>query len=216
METGSGVALALGGRALGPFKYKSDFNFANTIINKHLIGGGVTFPILTECAANVEAGIRDLEGVEDYQKFLRNNYGDLSEKSQTKLSEAIIGMLLPFGHFRKMDYKTTKGLYEAKTEMEQKLEDYILEGDLQNAYRMLDGMRAIEGQLAGLKSYQDYSTAENAEAAIKKHFRGVQKTIENAGKKPIDSEVQDGSQNMKSESDKANWIPGSNKILISR
>lgn len=215
-ETGSGVAFALGGRALGPFKYKSDFNFANTIINKHLIGGGVTFPILTEFAANVEAGIRDLEGVEDYQKFLRNNYGDLSEKSRTKLSEAIIGMMLPFGHFRKMDYKTTKGLYEAKTEMQQKLQDYILEGDLQNAYRMLDGMGAIEGQLAGLKSYQDYSTAENAEAAIKKQFRGVQKTIENAGKKPINIEVQDGSQNMKSESDKANWIPGSNKILINR
>jgi hypothetical protein len=215
-ETGSGVAFALGGRALGPFKYKSDFNFANTIINKHLIGGGVTFPILTEFAANVEAGIRDLEGVEDYQKFLRNNYGDLSEKSRTKLSEAIIGMMLPFGHFRKMDYKTTKGLYEAKTEMQQKLQDYILEGDLQNAYRMLDGMGAIEGQLAGLKSYQDYSTAENAEAAIKKQFRGVQKTIENAGKKPINIEVQDGSQNMKNESDKANWIPGSNKILINR
>ena len=215
-ETGSGVAFALGGRALGPFKYKSDFNFANTIINKHLIGGGVTFPILTEFAANVEAGIRDLEGVEDYQKFLRNNYGDLSEKSKTKLSEAIIGMLLPFGHFRKMDYKTTKGLYEAKTEMQQKLEDYVLEGDLQNAYRMLDGMGAIEGQLSGLKSYQDYSTSENAEAAIKKQFRGVQKTIENAGKKPIDIEVQDGSQNMKSKDDKANWIPGSNKILINR
>jgi hypothetical protein len=215
-ETGSGVAFALGGRALGPFKYKSDFNFANTIINKHLIGGGVTFPILTEFAANVEAGIRDLEGVEDYQKFLRNNYGDLSQKSQTKLSEAIIGMLLPFGHFRKMDYKTTKGLYEAKTEMQQKLQDYILEGDLQNAYRMLDGMGAIEGQLTGLKSYQDYSTKENAEAAIKKQFRGVQKTIENAGKKPIDIEVQDGSQNMKSKADKANWIPGSNKILINR
>jgi hypothetical protein len=214
-DTGSGVGFAVAGKALSPLKISSKYNQLNTFINKVLMGG-VSFPIASEAAGNLEALVRDVQNVESYQTYINENYGDYSEVGKRVLHNVIMGMGLGVTHLKSKDIKTTQEINKLYREAQNKFYEAAAKGNEQDAQKHAELIIEIDAYKEQANLLDSYSTKEKAKKAIKKETDAINKTLEEAGGKKFEIEVVEDSSTMLSEKDKANVDKSNNRLIINK
>lgn len=214
-DTGSGVGFAVAGKALSPLKISSKYNQLNTFVNKVLMGG-VSFPIASEAAGNLEALIRDAQNVESYQTYINENYSDYSEVGKRALHNVIMGMGLGVTHLKSKDIKTTQEINKLYREAQNKFYEATTKGNEKEAQKHLELIIEIDAYKEQANLLDNYSTKEKAKKAIKKETDAINKTLEEAGGKKFEIEVVEDSSTMLSEKDKANVDKANNRLIINK
>jgi hypothetical protein len=214
-DTGSGAGFAVAGKALSPLKISSKYNQLNTFVNKVLMGG-VSFPIASEAAGNLEALVRDAQNVESYQTYINENYGDYSEVGKRALHNVIMGMGLGVTHLKSKDIKTTQEINKLYREAQNKFYEATAKGNEQDAQKHAELILEIDAYKEQANLLDSYSTKEKAKKAIKKETDAINKTLEEAGGKKFEVEVVEDSSAMLSEKDKANVDKNNNRLIINK
>ena len=128
--------------------------------------GGVSFPIASEAAGNLEALVRDAQNVESYQTYINENYGDYSEVGKRVLHNVIMGMGLGVTHLKSKDIKTTQEINKLYREAQNKFYEATAKGNKRDAQKHAELIIELDAYKQQANLLDSYSTKEKAKKAF--------------------------------------------------
>jgi len=120
-DPGAGAGFYAGGQLTsGVTPFKKRFKWMDPLFQK-VVKGGPVGAGSAQIAFNLETGIQDLLGNKDFQATFDQHYGDLEFKDL--IVESLVFSIAGAMHVKKTDFMSTRGKYDAITELDNKMKD---------------------------------------------------------------------------------------------